>query len=196
MASPPTPNRYPEELEREVTLADGTLLRIRPVVPEDETRLMTFHGRLSLHTAYQRFFTHLKRLPPDWAHFFANVDYCQRMALVAERSWDWRPELVGVARYEPPDEEGIAEMAIVLQDYWQGRGLGAMLLEDLLRAGEACGIHRFRALVLADNDRMLALLSRVANIQQRTTDQGVVNVVFTPPRTPVTSSGESPRSGA
>ena len=70
-----------------------------------------------------------------------------------------------------------------------------MLLKDLLRAGEACGIQRFRALVLADNDRMLALLSRQANIQQGTTDQGVVNVVFTPPRTPVTGSGEGPQGG-
>ena len=184
MVSPPPRGQYPEEFDREVTLRDGTLLRIRPVLSEDETRLVTFYGRLSQHAAYQRFFRHMKRLPPDWAHFFANVDYRRRMALVAERDLDWRPELLGVARYETSDDDDTAEAAIVVHDYWQGRGLGTMLLMDLLRVGEASGIHRFRAYVLADNDRMLAMLSRLTDIQQRKIEQGVVDMVFTPRRMP------------
>lgn len=80
------PAQYPKELEREATLKDGTGVRIRPVRPDDEPRIAALHKRLSDDTKYQRFFVILRRLPPDWAHFFANVDYHRRMALVAERS--------------------------------------------------------------------------------------------------------------
>lgn len=171
---------YPVEFDREVTLKDGAQLRIRPILPDDETRLVTLYGRLSRQTAYQRFFTVMKRLPADWVHHFANVDYRRRMALVAEVDWDWRPELVGVARYDASEEEGdTAEVAIVIQDYWQGRGLGPIMLNEILRAGEAQGLRRFRAHVLADNRRMLAMLSRVTHIKERTTEGGETTLLVT-----------------
>ena len=173
------PAEYPREFEQEITLKDGARVRIRPILPEDETRLVTLYGRLSQHTAYQRFFTVMNRLPPDWAHYFANVDYRRRMALVVERDLEWRPELIGVARYEPSDEEDTAEVAIVVQDYWQGKGLGTILLGEILRAGEANGIHQFRAYALADNHRILAMLSRLTDVQQRNVEQGVVDILFT-----------------
>ncbi len=173
------PAEYPREFEREIALEDGTLVRVRPVLPEDESRLVTLYGRLSEHTAYQRFFTVMERLPPDWAHYFANVDYQGRMALVAERDLDWRPELIGVSRYEPSDEEDTAEVAIVVQDHWQGRGLGTVLLKGILRAGDANGIRRFRAYVLAHNHRVLDFLARHTDIRERSTERGVVGVLFT-----------------
>jgi len=182
------PTAYPREFEREVTLKDGARVRIRPVLPEDENRLVTLYGRLSRDTKYQRFFTVRNRLPPDWAHYFANVDYRRRLALVAERDLDWRPELIGVARYEASDEEGTAEVAMVVQDYWQGKGLGTILLKAILRVGEANGIRRFRAYALADNHRMLAMLSRLTNIQQRRIEEGVVDIVFTRRGTPEAKS--------
>jgi len=172
------PAEYPREFEQEITLKDGARVRIRPILPEDETRLVTLYGRLSRHTAYQRFFTVMKRLPPDWAYYFANVDYRRRMALVVERDLEWRPELIGVARYEPSDEEDTAEVALVVQDYWQGKGLGTILLEEILRAGEASGIRQFRAYALADNRRILAMLSRLTDVQQRKIEQGVVDILF------------------
>lgn len=182
---------YPREFEREVTLKDGARVRIRPVLSEDETRLVTLYDRLGRHTKYQRFFTVMKRLPPDWAHYFANVDYRQRMALVAERDLEWRPELIGVARYEPSDEKDTAEVAIVVQDYWQGKALGTILLNEILRAGETNGIRRFHAYVLADNHRMLAMLSRLTDVQQRKIEQGVVEILFTRRLTPAAAWREA-----
>jgi hypothetical protein len=101
------------------------------------------------------------------------------MALVAERDLEWRPELIGVARYEPSDDEDTAELAIVVQDYWQGKGLGTILLNEILRAAEANGIRRFQGYVLADNHRMLAMLSSLTDVQQRKIQQGVVDILFT-----------------
>jgi acetyltransferase len=169
---------HQETFDRELTLKDGARVRIRPIIAEDETRLVTLYGRLSRHTAYQRFFTVMKRLPSDWAHYLAHVDYRRRMALVAECALEWRPELVGVARYEAPDAEEAAEVAIVIQDYWQGRGLGTILLNEILRAGEANGIRHFRAHVLADNRRALAMLSQLTDIKERRTERGITSLLL------------------
>jgi RimJ/RimL family protein N-acetyltransferase len=171
---------YPRELERTVALRDGVWLRIRPIRPDDELRLAELYERLSRHTAYQRFFTIMKRLPRDWVHFFANVDYRRRLALVAERNTVAAVELVGVGRYEPSEEEGTAELAFVVQDSWQGRGLGTILLGDILRAGVTRGIRRFRAYVLADNRRMLSLLSHHTEILEGTIEDGVVGLLLQP----------------
>lgn len=175
------PTDYPKELERAITLKDGTFVRIRPIRPDDATRLESLYSRLSRHTAYQRFFTIMKRLPPDWARMLANVDYHRRLALVAEARVDSGLELVGVGRYEPTDETDTVEVAFVVQDGWQNRGLGTILFNDILRAAAARSFRRFRAYVLADNQRMLDLIARFARIESRKTEQGVADVVFAPP---------------
>jgi RimJ/RimL family protein N-acetyltransferase len=170
--------RYPDELVRVVTTTDGVRVRIRPIRPDDAPRLIALYDRLSRHTAYQRFFTIMQRLPPDWARMLASVDYVSRLALVVqpEASAD---EVVGVARYEPTDRPDTVEVAFVLQDGWQNRGLGTVLLGDLLSAARARGIRRFRAWVLADNTRMLDLLNRFTTITERKLEHGVVEVTFT-----------------
>ena len=83
-----------------------------------------------------------------------------------------------MARYEPTDEPDTAEVAFVVQDAWQGKGLGTIMLDELLAAAAARGITRFRAYVLADNPRMLGLLRRFTDVQERTVDAGVVELVF------------------
>ena len=78
--------QYPTELERDITLKDGTPMRLRPIHSEDAPRLIDFYDRLSRHSAYQRFFSIMKRLPPDWTRIAATVDYRRRLALVAEHA--------------------------------------------------------------------------------------------------------------
>ena len=169
---------YPRELERDITLRDGTALRLRPIRPDDAPRLVDFYSRLSRHTAYQRFFSVMKRLPPDWARMLATVDYRRRLALVAERGVAQAPEIEAVARYEPTDDPSTVEVAFVVQDGYQGRGLGVLLLRHLLDAAEARGIRRFCAYVLADNTRMLDLLTRFTDIRERRLEAGVVTLLF------------------
>lgn len=173
---------YPKELERNVFLKNRAHVRIRPIRADDEPRLVDLYGRLSRHTAYQRFFTVMGHLPPDWYHFFANVDYHRRLAVVAERDTPTGSQLIGVGRYEPTDEPDVAEVAVVVEDGWQGLGLGAILLEDVLRAGEARGIRRFSGDVLGDNHRMLRLLTTRTDVEERKTEAGVTRLRFRPKR--------------
>ena len=163
-----------------MALRDGAVVRLRPIVPADAPRLVALYDRLSLDTRYHRFFSAMRRLPTDWAKFLATVDYRTRLALVAE-SPDDPDALIAVARYEPAGAPDTAEVAFVVQDGWQDRGLGTVLFERLLHAAAANGIRRFRAWVLGDNRRMLDLITRHGRVERRTVEQGVVELTFTAP---------------
>lgn len=168
---------YPWELSRSLELPDGATLRLRPIRPDDEPRLVELFHRLSSRTVFQRFFRTYDRLPEHWYRQFANVDYRTRLALVAE---DHRAggSLRAVARYEPGEAPGTTEIAIVVEDGWQGRGLGTLLLDALLAAAEARGLRRFTADVLADNRAMLRVLSQVADVRRRELESGVLAIEF------------------
>ena len=172
---------------RSVTLTDGTQVTLRRIRPEDEAALTALYERLSPQTAYQRFFTVMRRLPPDWAHILANVDYDRRMAIAALGPGG---ELIGVARYIYDERAQETEIAIVIEDRWQGRGVGTLLLGELVGYAEGRGIRRFRAYVLADNLRMFKLIRRVTTILERKLDSGVVSLLLAPlaPRPPADES--------
>jgi RimJ/RimL family protein N-acetyltransferase len=167
-----------KRFDRAIRLRDGTLARMRPIRADDTPRLVALYDHLSRDTRYQRFFSVMQRLPPHWARFLANVDYESRLALVVE-SPDDPDTLIAVARYEPAGEPGVAEVAFVVQDGWQDRGVGTVLFGALLAAAELNGIRRFRAWVLADNRRMLDLITRFGQVNQREIDQAVVELTFT-----------------
>ena len=169
---------YPGELSHGAVLKDGSRVWIRAIRPDDDAGLAALFGRLSQATVYQRFFAPFHRLPPDWYQSFVNVDYVRRLALVAERDGVDGTRLIGVARYEPTEKPDTVEVAVVVEDAWQGGGLGTKLVEDLLRAGEVRGFTRFRGYVLADNHRMLSLLHRVTAVERSEMQEGVVELSF------------------
>jgi RimJ/RimL family protein N-acetyltransferase len=119
----------------------------------------------------------MRRLPPNWVHILANVDYDRTMAMVALDPGD---ELIGVARYVYDPRTSEAEIAMVIDDRWQGRGLGTLLLGELVGYAKGKGLRRFRAYVLADNVRMLKLVRRVARILDRKLDSGIVSLLLAP----------------
>jgi RimJ/RimL family protein N-acetyltransferase len=151
-------------------------VRLRPIRPDDAGALTALYDRLSLESAYQRFFTVMRRLPPDWARTLADVDHDRRAAIGAV---DPDSELVGVARYDWDAASDEAEIALVVQDAWQNRGLGTILLAALVDHAISRGIARFRAYVLADNHRMLRLIGELGLVSERSLDQGVVSLRFT-----------------
>jgi len=173
------PDDYPIELERKITLRNGSIVHIRPILPDDAPRLQEFHGRLSGDTAYQRFFAIVKRLPPDWARVLATVDYRRRLALVVETPGSSEPELIAVGRYDATGEPDTVEVAFVVLDSWQNRGLGTILFDEILRAAAARSYRRFRAYVLSENRRMLDLITRFTRVESRKAERGVTELTFT-----------------
>jgi RimJ/RimL family protein N-acetyltransferase len=178
---------------RTVRLTDGAQVALRPIRAGDEAALTSFYERLSPQTAYQRFFAAMRRLPPDWARILVNVDYDRRMAIAAVGPGG---ELIGVARYAYDERADEAEIAVVVEDRWQGRGLGKLLLGELVGYAAAKGIRRLRAYVLADNVRMLELIRRGTRILERKLEAGVVSLLLAPPgdAAPAAGPGRSPAS--
>lgn len=135
----------------EVVVRDGSRLVLRPMHRTDAGRLVRFHESLSPTTTRWRFFTFHRELSPDEVHHFTHVDHDIRDAIVAIVD----DEIVGVCRYDHHPDRLEAEVAFVVTDEWQGRGVGRALLDELVAVARARGIERFTAVTLADNHRML-----------------------------------------
>ena len=126
-------------------------------------------------TIYQRFLAAVTELTPTMARYLSSVDHCKRVALIAETD----TEPIGVARYEVTRDPDSVELGLLVIDAWQNRGLGRILLREIIRAAEENGIHRFCAYVLGENRRMLRLLASECQIQGSTAEAGMIALSFT-----------------
>src|SRR5207302_36098 len=124
---------------------------IRPIVPSDADALVALHGRLSDRTRYLRYFGPYPRIPARDLVRFSTVDHRDRVAFAAFLGH----ELIAVGRYERLGDTDAAEVAFVVEDVHQGRGLGSILLEHLAAAARERGLGRFVADVLAENLPMI-----------------------------------------
>jgi GNAT superfamily N-acetyltransferase len=145
----------------------------RPVQSDDIGRFYRFWPRLSRETVYRRFHAPVHRLPAETVRRLVEVDHDLREAVVAE----FGGEVVGVARYDrSPADPSTAEFAIVVEDAWQGFGLGRQLLGELVSLAAARGVRELTATVQPDNDRVLALIRRVLPDSTVTPDDDVLAV--------------------
>jgi acetyltransferase len=144
------------------TLKDGTQVVIRPIRPDDADHLQETFQRLSMESIYLRFLSFKKELPDEEAKYLATVDYTSRMAFVALAQDNGRDIVVGVSRYamDDPQNPEYAESAVVVEDEYQGRGLGKLLLWRLVNYARAKGIHILRGNMQVGNNRMLDLVHR------------------------------------
>ncbi|MDP3892805.1 GNAT family N-acetyltransferase, partial [Nocardioides sp.] len=140
----------PRHWEADVLLRDGRTAHIRPIRSDDAELLVAFYARVSEESKYYRFFTPMPNLSERDVARFTQVDHVDRVAfvlLVAE-------QMIAVGRYDVV-ESGLAEVAFLVQDDHQGRGIAQILLEHLAQAGRERGVEKFHAEVLPDNQRMI-----------------------------------------
>ncbi|MEO9220466.1 MAG: GNAT family N-acetyltransferase [Mycobacteriaceae bacterium] len=143
-------------------LSDGAAVRIRPVQPSDAALLADGFARLSIESRELRFLTRKSELTESELRYFTEVDHRHHEALGAVDEATGRG--IGIARFVKHTEEPkAAELAIVIDDDWQGRGLGTALLSELTDRAREEGIRRFTALVAADNSSVLGLLQTIGD---------------------------------
>jgi GNAT superfamily N-acetyltransferase len=124
------------------------VLTIRPIRPDDEDRLGRMFWRLSPDTVYRRFFSPVKAPRASVLRHLASVDHDLREALVAEADG----EIIGVARYDrSPGDRTRAEVAVVVEDAWQRRGVASTLLRGLGETAKGHGVEAFTGTMLGDN---------------------------------------------
>ncbi len=140
----------PRHWEADVLLRDGRTAHLRPIRGEDAELMVDFYGRVSDESKYFRFFTPMPTLSDKDVHRFTHVDHRERVALVMLVGG----QMIAVGRYDTV-HAGEAEVAFLVEDRHQGRGIAQLLLEHLAQAGRERGIERFVAEVLPDNQKMI-----------------------------------------
>jgi acyl-CoA synthetase (NDP forming)/RimJ/RimL family protein N-acetyltransferase len=164
----------PPHWEADVVVADGGTVHLRPILPSDADALVEFHGGLSTRTRYLRYFSAYPRIPERDLHRFTHVDHHDRVAFVAELGG----EIIAVGRYERTPDTDEAEVAFVVADAHQGRGIGSVLLEHLAAAGREVGIKQFHAVVLAENTAMIRVFRDAGYETARHMEYGEVTLEF------------------
>ena len=169
---------YPKNLWRAVRLRNGEMTLLRPIRPEDASAEQRFVARLSQRTAYLRFHGLLRELSPERLVRFTQIDYDREMAFVAIDLQGDAEEIRGVARYTRNPDAGSCEFAIVIEDTWQGRGLGGALMAALEACARERGLRQMIGLVLAENEDMVRMMNgRHFEAQRDADDPGVVHFV-------------------
>lgn len=173
---------YPAHWEADVVLRDGGTARIRPITTEDAGRLVSFYEQVSDESKYYRFFAPYPRLSDRDVHRFTHHDYVDRVGLAATIG----EEFIGTVRYDrigpdgrpasaPADE---AEVAFLVQDAHQGRGVASALLEHIGAVARERGIRRFAAEVLPANTKMIKVFTDVGYEQKRSFEDGSVHLTL------------------
>jgi len=148
---------YPAHLSRTWTLASGESLRVRPVRHDDNELEEAFVRALSLESRYQRMLSGGTKVTPEWIDSMTHIDYQHHMAFAVTTVVDGVEQFVGVGRYVVDSHKSTAEIALVLADAWQGRGVGRRLLATLFEHAQTAGVREAVGVVLATNKAMLRL---------------------------------------
>ncbi|MET9825300.1 GNAT family N-acetyltransferase [Streptomyces sp. NPDC006349] len=175
-------HEYPAHWEADVVLRDGGTARVRPITIDDAERLVSFYEQVSDESKYYRFFAPYPRLSAKDVHRFTHHDFVDRVGLAATIGG----EFIATVRYDrigpggtpaasPADE---AEVAFLVQDAHQGRGVASALLEHIAAVARERGIRRFAAEVLPANTKMIKVFMDAGYTQKRSFEDGVVRLEF------------------
>lgn len=164
---------YPEELERKVDLEDGSSVWLRPLKLTDEPKMRDLFYTLSEASVYHRFFQPLKSMPHERLQKFMKIDYENILAIVATPESGDEAPIVGVGRYVLDPKTNMAEVAFLVADEYQGKGIGSALLALLTEAAKANGIRGFEAYVMADNIPMQRVFHKTFSTIESTFDGDV-----------------------
>lgn len=152
---------YPWQYETKLQTIDGQGFFIRPIRPSDAGLLINHFNSLSKRSIYMRFFSPMKQLSKDMLIKLTQIDYDREIALVALMGTDRDRKIVGVCRIIDYLDGKQAEFAMAITDGWQGKGIGAALLRQCLKAAWDKGLERVNGIVLAENTQMLTLAKKL-----------------------------------
>jgi len=152
-------------------------IALRPIRPDDKELLVAGHGRLSDRSVYQRFLSPKPRLSASELRYLTEVDQVDHVALVAVLARS--PEtLVGVGRWVRDEQHrDEAEIAIVIADDLQGRGVGTLIGRALAEAALERGVVRFTATMLPSNTAAHRLFRKISEHLEVTREHGVDELV-------------------
>jgi acetyl coenzyme A synthetase (ADP forming)-like protein len=184
---------YPAQYETEVLLKDGSRMRLRPIRADDAQSWLSFIGRLSPRNKYLHFQHTAKEMNLDDAVRFATVDYHDTFAFIAEVLREPNREIVGTGKYYRLPDGHSADVLFVVEDDYQGRGLGTAILEQLSNVARENGIDTFEADTIAGDERAAGIFKSYGFNIAGKVQAGVNHVVFPITRTEKITEKEKER---
>jgi len=152
---------YPYELEKVIRLKDGTEVLLRPIKPSDATMKQHLFYALSKEAVVKRYLGYMKTMPMKRVWPYVIVDYENEMNIVATVKEDGTESLIGMGSYVRIPNTETAEVALVVRDDWQNKGLGTEILQYLMEIAKKRGFKGFTAWVLTENAPMLHIFKKL-----------------------------------
>jgi acyl-CoA hydrolase/RimJ/RimL family protein N-acetyltransferase len=177
-----------------VRLRTGQEVKVRPVRMSDEEALQDLFYRLSDESTYRRFLSFKRTHPHEEMQRLVDLDYQQNMGLLVTVEENNREEIIAMARYDVDPATRLADIAFVVRDEWQRRGLGTLLMRRMAEIAQARGLAGFTADVLASNQPMMHVFYKSGLSLNVSLEQGTyhLTLVFEEPRTAVRSPPGDP----
>jgi len=169
---------YPDELEHYDTLHDGTEIFFRPVKPTDEPALSEMLYSLSEESVRKRYMTRTKAFPHKDVQQLTNIDYKNDLAIVGVVPGVSGEQIVAIGQYFLDPKTQSAEVAFIVQDEWQQKGMGTFLLDYLTQIAKQRGVKRFYGKVLPNNKPMLAIFYNSGYKVNTEFDGEVYNITY------------------
>jgi acetyltransferase len=152
---------YPNQYESSWLLKDGTPVKLRPMIPEDEKLVEGLLRNCSEETLYFRYFSVLKSFPHSFLIRFTQNDYDREIGLAAIGSPPGPEVMMGVGRLVMTPERDTAEFAVIIADPWHGKGLGEKLIAGVIHIAKDYGVKLLWGEILASNEPMLGLVRKL-----------------------------------
>ncbi len=152
---------YPKKYEILWQLKNGQEVLLRPIKPEDEPMWLEMFQGLSEESIRYRFFQMLKDTPHEVRVRYCNIDYDREIAIVAEMVENGKRKILGVTRLSIESDAKRGEMAFLVNDYWQGLGLGTKMVDYVLDIAKEKGMESVHSIILQDNYRALSLSKKM-----------------------------------
>jgi len=171
---------YPTDLKAEHTFKGGVGIRFRPIKPSDEEEMRRLFYRFSDESVYARYFGHIATMPHAKMQEYVNVDWSHTLSIVGLIRAAGQGQIVAEARYIIERNRPYAEIVFIVDESYQGLGVGTYLYEMLMRLGQARGLEGFTADVLFSNLGMMKVFRKGALPVQAVLENGIyhLNIPF------------------
>jgi len=163
----------PPELRSTYLVDDGTQIGFRPIHPTDQDGMRDLFYALSQQTVYYRFMSRMKRLPQKQIQDFVYVDHRNEVVIVGTLPEAYGDEIISVGGYYLDPRTNRAEVAFVVRDEWQNKGIGSYMLKHLTAIARRNGISGFTAEVLSENKAMQCVFNKSGLKVKSKLDSGV-----------------------
>jgi acyl-CoA hydrolase/RimJ/RimL family protein N-acetyltransferase len=169
---------YPSEIECSQTFKGDLRVRFRAIKPSDEEEMRRLFYRFSDESVYYRYFSPIQTMPHTRMQEYVNVDYRRTMSVVGVLGEAGDGRIIAEARYVEGNDNPLPDVAFVVDEEYQGRGIASFLLSLLCRVAKERGLRGFSAIVLASNKSMMKVFERAPFAIEARVESGVYELTM------------------